>query len=98
MNPFKWLANLFKNIKQLFVRAGLDKFLGSYIQVAVEIVAQLALVNNNADFHKWKDAAFDAVKNRIGKPIADNWIAILIALAYENFKAQKPGTSRIEVK
>ena len=98
MNPFKWLINLFAGIKRFFVRTGLDKFLEQYIQVAVEIVAQLALVHNNEEFHKWKDAAFDALKNRIGKPIAGNWIAILVALAYENFKAQQPGVARTEVK
>lgn len=98
MNIFKWIARVFSGIKALFVRSGLDRFLGQYIQVAVEVVSQLALVNNNADFHKWKDEAFLTLKDKIGRPIAGNWIAILVALAFEHYKAAQPGVSRTEVK
>ena len=95
---WNWLKRIFGGVKKFFVRTGLDKFLSQYIQVAMEVIAELALVHSNAEFHLWKDKAFERVRNEIGKPIAGTWIAILINLAYENFKASQPGVSRTEVK
>jgi len=82
-----WLNKFFGWLKNIFVRNGLDKFLSKYIDVAVEIVGGLAAVNNNADFHTWKDAAWLRVKEATGE-VRGNWVAILVALAFENLKAK----------
>lgn len=84
MNIF---AKVWNFLKKLVTRPGLDQFLGAYIQLATQIVQQLALVNNNQEFHAWKDQAFAAVKAQTGQ-LKDNWVAILIHLAYENLKAK----------
>lgn len=87
MNFFK---KVFDFIKGLFTRPGLDKFLSKYIEVGIQVVSRLALVNNNQDFHLWKDEAWAEVK-RITGEVKGNWIAILVALAFEQIKA-KEGT------
>ncbi len=81
-------TKIFKFIKNLVTRPGIDKFLGQYIEMATESAARLALVNDNAEFHEWKDELFRDVKARTGQ-MKDNWIAILIHLAYENIKASQ---------
>ncbi len=85
MNFFK---KVFGFIKGLFTRPGLDKFLSKYIEVGMEVVSRLAFVNNNADFHVWKDEAWAEVQ-RITGEVRGNWIAILVALAFEQLKAKQ---------
>lgn len=86
-NPFKIIVNVFKAIGRFLTRSGLDKFIGQYISVAIEVVNELAAVHSNEEFHKWKDKAFETIRDRIGKPVADNWIALLLGFAFEHFKA-----------
>lgn len=94
---WNWIKRIFGAVKSFYSRTGLDKFLGQYIQVAIEVLSELALVNSNKAFHEWKDQAFDALKNRIGRPVADNWIALLIGFAFENLKANQTG-NKSEIK
>ena len=75
-------VKVLKFIAGLFVRAGLDRFLSQWQKVAVKEVEALALVNSNEAFHEWKDRAFARLKELTGQA-RDNWIAILIHLAYE---------------
>jgi hypothetical protein len=85
MNIFQ---KIFEAIKYLISRPGMKTFLARYEQKALELIADLAQVNNNASFSEWKDQAFAALKAET-KDIHDNWIAILIHLAYESYKAQQ---------
>lgn len=85
MNIFQ---KIFEAIKHLISRPGMKTFLAKYEKQALELIAELAAVNNNASFNVWKDQAFAKLKEDTGE-IHDNWIAILIHLAYESFKAQK---------
>ena len=57
------------------------------MDLAVSIVADLQKVNNNADFHTWKDLAWERLKLQTGE-IRGNWIAILVSLAFETLKAR----------
>lgn len=95
---FGWLKKIFGAVKNFYVRSGLDKFLAQYVQVAVEVIAELALVNSNKAFHEWKDQAFVKIKERIARPVADNWIALLIGFGFEAWKAKQPGVPRQELK
>jgi hypothetical protein len=78
----------------------LDRFLGHYLPVAVEIVFELAIVHNRDSFHEWKEVARLRLMSRIradGFVIRDNWIQIALALAYENLKAKGFGSSSVPV-
>lgn len=86
---FDWFKKVFLGIKFIYFRFGMDKFLSQYIEVAIEILVDLAKVNSNAAFHEWEQQAFQKLKDRIGKPVADTWIAILINLAWEVLKARQ---------
>lgn len=85
MNIFQ---RIFDAIKHLIQRPGLKQFLAKYEETALVLIVQLATVNNNAAFNEWKDQAFTELKAAT-KEVHDNWIAILIHLAYESFKAQQ---------
>lgn len=79
-------------IKTLFVRAGLDKFLKKYQQKAIMLIGELAEVRSGQGLHEWWDEAFAAVKAEIEKDTSqwrDNWVAILINLAFEVIKAEQ---------
>lgn len=86
------MANIFKAIfnffKKIVTRPGLQSFLQTYEDTAIQVISKLALVNNNADFHQWKDDAWKEVQKATGE-IRGNWIAILIHLAYESYKAKQ---------
>lgn len=97
-NLWNWIKRAFGASKAYYVRWGLDRFLGQYIAVAVEEVVKLGAVHNNKDLVVWVDDLRDAVINRIGKPVADNWITILIAHAFEHLKAIQPGVAKIKVE
>lgn len=84
MNIFQ---KIFDAIKHLVTRPGLKTFLSKYETQALGLIAELATVNNNASFSAWKDQAFAQLKADTGE-LHDNWIAILIHLAYEAYKAQ----------
>lgn len=85
------MANLFTKIfgfiRSLFVRAGLDKFLQDHIDLATKLMAGLLMANNNAALAEWKDQAFAELKAQF-KSDKDNWIMILVHLAYEQLKAK----------
>lgn len=87
-NPFK---AIFSWIKNLFTRPGLNQFLQKYIEDATALVASLAMVHSNQEFHQWKDLAFAKARERYGEG-KDNWIAILIAFGFEAYKAKLEGT------
>lgn len=86
------MANFFTKIwgifKGLTTRSGLDTFLKKYMDLAVTIVGDLQAVNNNADFHAWKDIAWERLKLQTGE-LRGNWIAILVSLAFESLKAKQ---------
>lgn len=79
---------IFEAIKHLVSRPGMKTFLAKYEKQALELIVSLAAVNNNAGFATWKDQAFAQLKQDTGD-LHDNWIAILIHLAYESYKAQQ---------
>lgn len=81
-------TKVFNFIKGLFVRAGLDQFLQAHIDLAVSTLAQLMAVNDNAGLHEWRDQAFASLKAQL-RTDKDNWLVILIHLAYENLKARQ---------
>lgn len=86
-----FFKKVLKFIARLFVRQGLDKFLRDYIDLAIEILQALREVHSGEDFHRWRDEAFMAIKNQIElheRTIRDNWIAILMGLAWEVIKAR----------
>ena len=85
-NPFK---KLFDWLKKIFTRPGLQPFLAQYLALAVEVVTELAKVNNNAEFHAYRDVAFSKLKKLLGET-KDTWIVILVHLAYEEYKARQP--------
>ena len=85
MNIFQ---RIFDAIKGFVSRPGFKTFIAKYEEQAVALIIQLAAVNNNAGFEVWKQQAFDQLKADTGE-LHDNWIAILIHLAYETFKAQQ---------
>jgi hypothetical protein len=79
---------IFEAIKHLVQRPGMKTFVAKYEQQALDLITNLAAVNNNTGFNAWKDQAFAKLKEDTGE-LHDNWIAILIHLAYESFKAQQ---------
>ena len=85
MNIFQ---KIFDAIKHLVQRPGLKTFLAKYEEQALTLIVKLATVNSNAGFNEWKDQAFAQLKADTGE-LHDNWIAILIHLAYESYKAQQ---------
>lgn len=85
MNIFQ---RIFDAIKHLIQRPGLKRFLARYEEQAFTLITGLAQVNSNAAFGVWKDQAFTALKG-VTQEVHDNWIAILIHLAYESYKAQQ---------
>lgn len=97
-NLWNWIVNVFKQVKKIYVRSGLDKFLSKYILVAVDVIDELANVHSNASFHEWKDEAFKILRTKIVDDVKDNWISLLIGFAYENWKARKPQSIRTELK
>jgi hypothetical protein len=84
MNIFQ---KIFEAIKGFISRPGFKTFIAKYDKQALDLIAQLASVNNNAAFGTWKDQAFAQLKADTGE-IHDNWISILIHLAYETYKTQ----------
>lgn len=85
MNIFQ---KFYEAIKHLVSRPGMKTFLSRYETLALDQITKLAAVNNNASFSEWKDQAFTQLKAET-KEVHDNWIAILIHLGYESFKAQR---------
>lgn len=83
MNIFQ---KILEAIKNFLSRPGLKTFLAKYDKIAIDHVAKLAKLNSNLSFHEWKDQAFEFIKQESNQA-KDNWIAILIHLAYEQFKA-----------
>lgn len=88
MNIFQ---RIFDAIKHLVQRPGLKTFLVKYQDQALVLIADLAAIHDNKGFRLWQDEAFAKLKADTGE-IHDNWIAILIHLAYESYKAQRAGT------
>lgn len=82
-----WFSKVWNFIKSLITRPGLDRFLAKYMVMAVTLLTDLASVNSNTEFHLWKDKAFIELKRLTGE-MKDNWIVILIALAFEELKAK----------
>jgi hypothetical protein len=89
------MSNIFSKIgdffKHLFikVRPGLEDFLRKYEQLAIEEVRKLSEVHGCAGLHEWRDEAFAALKAAVEKDlkdVADNWVSILLHLAYESIK------------
>jgi len=83
-----WFKKFIGWIKGIATRPGLDKFLSRWLELAVAEAGKLAEVNNNLEFHEWKDELFERVKGLTGE-VKGTWIAILIHIAYENLKAKK---------
>jgi hypothetical protein len=83
-----FLTKVLKFIGSLFVRAGFDKFLKDHMELAIETVTRLAIEQNNAPLHEWKDKARELLKTEI-KTLNDNWIELILGLAYETFKAKQ---------
>lgn len=83
-----WFKKFISWLKGLATRPGLDTFLSQYIDLAKTIIARLAEVNNNQGFDQWKDQAWKEVQAATGE-LRGTWIAILIHIAYEHYKARK---------
>ena len=83
-----WFSKVWAVIKGLVLRTGLDVFLSKYLNVAEGLLLDLAKVNSGVAFHVWKQRAFEELK-RITGETRDNWLTILIGLAFEKLKAEK---------
>ncbi len=84
----KFFSKIWGFFAGLATRPGLDTFLKKYMDLAISIVAELQQVHTNADFHVWKDLAWERLKLRTGE-LRGNWIAILVSLAFESLKAKQ---------
>lgn len=84
MNIF---AKIWNWLKKLKTRKGLDVFLKSWIDFAIVEARRLQEVNDNQDFHLWKDQLFESIRRRTGE-LKGTWISILIHLAYEQLKSE----------
>lgn len=91
MSIFSSIGSFFKSLfKKL--RPGLDVFLQQYKEIALKEIEALSKVNDNKDFHEWKDQAFMAIDKQLagdGKKIAGNWISILLHLCFEIWKQEQ---------
>ena len=90
MSIFSSVGHFFEHLFK-FLRPGLEKFLQRYKQLALVEIQQLVTLNPNKSFHDWRDEAFENVKAQVlkdEKEIKDNWITIVIALAYEEIKGE----------
>ncbi len=85
MNIFQKILDA---IKRFVSRPGLKTFLATYENQAFGLIEKLVGVHNGAGLHEWEAEAF-AILKADTKEIHDNWIGILIRLAYETFKAQQ---------
>lgn len=77
-----------KILASFFFRAGLDGFLKKNIELANETITQLAIQQNGAPLHLWKQQAFELLKEQTNQ-LKDNWVQILLHLAYENFLGKR---------
>ena len=82
-----WIKGLFSVFSKLRTRPGLDAFINSWLSTAYSELSALSSINNNKDFHLWKDQAFARLKERTGE-LKDNWIALLVNLAFEELKSR----------
>lgn len=82
-----FLRKIFGFVKHLRTRPGFDRFLSTWQDEAVNILLELSAVNSNSEFHSWKDQAYARLQKRTGQ-LQDNWIALLIGLAFEELKAR----------
>lgn len=91
--------NIFSKIwgflKSFFSRArpGLEGFIQKYQQLAEDEVWKLFQSHDGAGLHLWWDTAFAAVKAQVIKDlpqVADNWISLLVTMAYEVIKNRLP--------
>lgn len=94
---WNWLKKLFTGIKAIFVRTGLDKFVKANFEKALVVVGQVLADNPGKSFHELRDLLFAALKKATLAP-SDNWVAFLLALVIEHFKASIPGVARTEIK
>lgn len=83
-----WIKNLFSIFNRFITRPGLDVFVNRWQGIAVQEIIALSQVNSNASFHEWREQAQGRLKTVTGE-LKDNWIAILISLAFEEAKARK---------
>ncbi len=79
-------------IKGLLTRPGLHTFLKKYQTVVIHKLEELAEANSGQSFNDWWDSAFGEIKAMVtadGANIRDNWIAIVMNLAWEVIKAKQ---------
>mgnify|MGYP001591859849 CR=1 FL=1 len=86
---WNWLKKLILGGLNFLYRNGLNQFLGKYERLAVNVVARIGDVKNNEGFHSWKDQAREEFIKQAKldiKTLNDNWIAIILSLAFEHYK------------
>lgn len=83
-----WLKKVFNWLNGVRVRPGMQEFLGRWQEQALDLVIGLSQTKNNQDFHSWRSEAHQKAKEFTGE-IKDNWIAIMISLAFEEAKSRK---------
>lgn len=83
----KFIDKLWKFVKGLVTRPGLQGFLSEWLDFAVKEAEELLKQNNNAGLKEWEKQFFAALKAKTGET-KDNWIAILVHIAYEELKAR----------
>ena len=83
----KFFDKLWKFIKGLVTRPGLQQFLSEWLSFAVKEAEELLKQNNNAGLKEWEQEFFARLKSKTGE-VKDNWIAILVHIAYEELKAR----------
>lgn len=91
MSFFSKIGSFFKTLFGL-ARPGLELFLKQYQKLALAEIERLGSINNNKDFHIWKDQVWQNLNAQINKDknnIAGNWITILIGFAFEEWKKKK---------
>ena len=76
-------------LKWLRVRDGLQPFINQWLPVVITRLAELRTLNSNKQFHEWYDQAVGEVRGIVGG-VADNWIVLIISIAFEHLKASSP--------
>lgn len=76
------LSGIISFIKKFITKSGLDQFIKTWLQAALDEIIRIAALHRGEPFHLWKIEVRTALKALTGQ-IKDNWIETLICLAYE---------------
>lgn len=93
---WSWLKKVFTGAKSVFVRTGLDKFLKSNFELALQVITRIIAENPGKSLHELRDLFFAAIQQATGIKNG-NWIVMIISVVVEHLKAREAGVSRITI-